>query len=210
MKIYDCFQFFDEEMLLDLRLNIMDKYVDKFVITEASYMHNGKSKELLFDINKFSKFKDKIIYIVVDKQPSDIETIYEYDKDSKDTSGQKLVNNSSKREHLQRDMAIKYLAGNRLTGLSTDTKPTTVATNSVFTETDTKKDYIFNGSAWVAAGVGATIEGTDIRKSGRLITLDYKDELIGEHKLYSSENIKKQNIISRLLSSLNFLLWGDA
>ena len=38
----------------------------------------------------------------------------------------------------------------------------------------------------------------------------YKDELIGEHKLYSSENIKKQNIISRLLSSLNFLLWGDA
>jgi len=59
-------------------------------------------------------------------------------------------------------MAIKYLAGNRLTGLSTDTKPTTVATNSVFTETDTKKDYIFNGSAWVAAGVGATIEGSEI------------------------------------------------
>ncbi len=45
MKIYDCFQFFDEEMLLDLRLNIMDKYVDKFVITESTYMHNGKSKK---------------------------------------------------------------------------------------------------------------------------------------------------------------------
>ena len=65
MKIYDCFMFFDEEMLLDLRLNIMDKYVDKFVITEATYMHSGESKKLLFDINKFSKFKDKIIYIVV-------------------------------------------------------------------------------------------------------------------------------------------------
>ena len=70
MKIYDCFQFFDEEMLLDLRLNILDKYVDKFVITEATYAHNGKFKKLVFDINKFSKFKDKIIYIVVDKQPS--------------------------------------------------------------------------------------------------------------------------------------------
>ena len=69
MKIYDCFQFYDEEMLLDLRLNIMDKYVDKFVITEANYLHNGKAKTLLFDINKFSKFKDKIIYIVVDKPP---------------------------------------------------------------------------------------------------------------------------------------------
>ena len=44
MKIYDCFMFFDEEMLLDLRLNIMDKYVDKFVITESTYMHSGKSK----------------------------------------------------------------------------------------------------------------------------------------------------------------------
>ena len=47
MKIYDCFMFFDEEMLLDLRLNIMDKYVDKFVITEATYMHSGKPKKLL-------------------------------------------------------------------------------------------------------------------------------------------------------------------
>ena len=52
MKIYDCFMFFDEEMLLDLRLNILNKYVDKFVITEASYMHSGKPKKLIFDINK--------------------------------------------------------------------------------------------------------------------------------------------------------------
>ena len=56
--------FFDEEMLLDLRLNIMNKYVDKFVITESTYMHSGKSKKLIFDINKFPKFKDKIIYIL--------------------------------------------------------------------------------------------------------------------------------------------------
>ena len=56
MKIYDCFMFFDEEMLLDLRLNIMDKYVDKFVITEATYTHNGSRKKLNFDINKFRKF----------------------------------------------------------------------------------------------------------------------------------------------------------
>ena len=48
MKIYDCFMFFDEEMLLDLRLNIMDKYVDKFVITEATYTHSGSPKKLIF------------------------------------------------------------------------------------------------------------------------------------------------------------------
>ena len=96
--------FFDEEMLLDLRLNIMDKYVDKFVITEANYMHSGRPKKLLFDIGKFAKFKDKIIYNVVDKQPQNIEIIHKDDKDKKDTRGQKLVNNSNRREHYQRDM----------------------------------------------------------------------------------------------------------
>ena len=101
--------FFDEEMMLDLRLNILDKYVDKFVITEATYMHSGKPKKLLFDINKFSKFKNKIIYNVIDKEPSDIETIYEKDNDEKDTRGQKLANNSNKREHLQREMAQESL-----------------------------------------------------------------------------------------------------
>ena len=109
MKIYDCFMFFDEEMMLDLRLNILNKYVDKFVITEATYMHSGRPKKLVFDINKFSKFKDKIIYNVVDKEPPDIETIHEEDNDEKDTRGQKLANNSNKREHLQREIAQESL-----------------------------------------------------------------------------------------------------
>ena len=107
MKIYDCFQFFDEEMLLDLRLNIMNKYVDKFVITEATYMHSGKPKKLIFDINKFSKFRDKIIYIPVDKQPVNLETINE--NDSNDIKGSKLINNSVKRENFQREMAKNAL-----------------------------------------------------------------------------------------------------
>ena len=109
MKIYDCFQFFDEEMLLDLRLNVLDKYVDKFVITEATYMHNGKSKKLNFDINKYSKFKDKIIYIVVDTPPPDLFEIKESDRNEKDTRGQKLVLNGYKRDNYQRQMAQKIL-----------------------------------------------------------------------------------------------------
>ena len=91
--------FFDEEMLLDLRLNIMDKYVDKFIITEATYMHSGKSKKLFFDINKFSKFKDKIIYIVVNKQPTDLLEINENDSDDEKLS--KKTDNAKKREVLQ-------------------------------------------------------------------------------------------------------------
>jgi len=109
MKIYDCFQFFDEEMLLDLRFNILDKYIDKFVITEATYMHNGKPKNLNFDINKYPKFKDKIIYIIVDKPPPDLFEIYPSDNDEKDTRGQKLVLNGYKRDNYQREMANKAL-----------------------------------------------------------------------------------------------------
>ena len=60
MNIYDCFMYFDEDLLLDLRLNTLDKFVKKFIITEATYAHNGSKKELKFDISKFSKFKDKI------------------------------------------------------------------------------------------------------------------------------------------------------
>ena len=107
MKIFDCFMFFDEEMLLDLRLNVMNKYIDKFVITEATYMHSGKPKRLSFDINKFSKFRDKIIYNVVDKQPSNLETINKYD--SKELRGSKLINNSLKRENYQREMGMNSL-----------------------------------------------------------------------------------------------------
>lgn len=66
MNIYDCFMYFDEDLLLDLRLNIMNKYVKKFIITEATYTHNGSKKKLNFNINNFSKFKDRIKYIVAD------------------------------------------------------------------------------------------------------------------------------------------------
>ena len=53
MKIFDCFMYFDEDLLLDLRLNILDKFVDKFVIVESNLTHTGKLKEFKFDINKF-------------------------------------------------------------------------------------------------------------------------------------------------------------
>jgi len=72
-------------------------------------MHNGKSKKLNFDINKYSKFKDKIIYTVVDNQPPDIFKIEEKDNDIKDTRGQKLVLNGYKRDNYQRQMASKVL-----------------------------------------------------------------------------------------------------
>ena len=93
--------YFDEDLLLDLRLNSLNKFVKKFVITEATYTHNGSKKKLNFDINKFKKFKDKIIYIVVDKQPKDIMELKE--NDTKQKRGEKLILNGMARDYFQRE-----------------------------------------------------------------------------------------------------------
>ena len=75
MKIYDCTTFYSEHMMLDLRFNILNEHVHKFVVIESTYSHSGKKKKLNFDINNYSKFKDKIIYKVIDYEPANIEDI---------------------------------------------------------------------------------------------------------------------------------------
>ena len=72
MKIIDCIMYFDEDLNLELRLNILDKYVDKFVIVEATTTHSGKRKKLNFDIKNFYAFKNKIDYLIVDDIPKNI------------------------------------------------------------------------------------------------------------------------------------------
>ena len=79
MKIYDCFMFFKEEMIFNIRLNIMDIYIDKFVIIKTTYKDSGRLKKLFFDISKLSKFKNKIIYNIINKGPPTIDAIYEDD-----------------------------------------------------------------------------------------------------------------------------------
>ena len=99
--------FFDEEMLLDLRLNILDKFVDQFVIVESSYTHSGKEKKLIFDINKYSKFKEKINYIILKDPPEGIEVINS--NDSEGEISRKEILNALKRENLQRDKIFNGL-----------------------------------------------------------------------------------------------------
>ncbi len=107
MNIYDCFMYFDEDLLLDLRLNILKDHVKKFVITESTYLHSGKEKKLNFDYKNFSKFKDKITYIIVDTPPPGIEKIDP--KDSVEIKNKKILDNSLKRENNQRNKLIDGL-----------------------------------------------------------------------------------------------------
>ena len=68
-KVFDCVIFFNEVDLLKIRLNILDKFVDYFVICESNYDHRGKHKKLNFDIKNFKKFEKKIIYVILEKFP---------------------------------------------------------------------------------------------------------------------------------------------
>jgi beta-1,4-mannosyl-glycoprotein beta-1,4-N-acetylglucosaminyltransferase len=109
MKIFDCFQFFDENMMLDLRLNILNEHVHKFIIVENSFMHSGLEKNPVFDINNFSRFKDKIIYILVDKLPLGLHDINKIE--DKNTRGNRIIDNTLMIEHNQRNSISKGLHG---------------------------------------------------------------------------------------------------
>ena len=107
MRIFDCFMYFDEEIILDVRLNTLNKFVDYFVIAESKFTHSGKKRNLNFNINKFEKFKDKIIYLIYDEEPQGIEIINE--NDHKNDKARKTIMNAVKRENGQRNYLQKGL-----------------------------------------------------------------------------------------------------
>ena len=71
-RIYDCFCYFNEDLILELRLETLWDYVDYFVISEASYTHAGQARPKNFDIKKFEKYADKIRYIPLEERPEGI------------------------------------------------------------------------------------------------------------------------------------------
>ena len=77
MNIYDCTTFYSEDMMLDLRFNILNEHVHKFVVVESTFSHSGNKKKLNFNINNYPKFKDKIIYKVIDFEPPNLHKITE-------------------------------------------------------------------------------------------------------------------------------------
>ena len=107
MKIYDCFMYFDEEVVLDVRLNTLNEFVDYFVIVESIYTHKGDPIELKFNHKKFEKFKDKIIYIVDEEtypQTDEINT-----EDSEGEKYRKAIFNAAYRENGQRNLITRWL-----------------------------------------------------------------------------------------------------
>ena len=105
MKIFDCFMYFDEEIVLDLRLNTLNDYVDYFVIVESNFTHKGEKRKLMFNHQKFSKFKNKIIYLVYDEEPENIKKVLNTDNESEKSI--KYILNAAYRENGQRNFISK-------------------------------------------------------------------------------------------------------
>lgn len=105
-KIYDCFQFYNELDILDIRFNTLYDYVDKFVLVEARFTHQGNPKPLYFEENKerYAKFMDKIEHIVLDEMiPWDDPYILKQQNKQYFEHGDKdLI-----RERYQRDMMVR-------------------------------------------------------------------------------------------------------
>jgi len=72
VKIFDCTTFYNEKMMMDVRFNVLSQYVSKFIVVESTFSHSGKKKKLNFNIDDYPKFKDKIIYLVIDHEPIEL------------------------------------------------------------------------------------------------------------------------------------------
>jgi beta-1,4-mannosyl-glycoprotein beta-1,4-N-acetylglucosaminyltransferase len=96
--IYDCFTYFNEDLVLDIRFNTLDEFVDKFVVVEATKDHSGRPKGLNFNINNFSRFKKKINYVVVDDIPNEANSFY---------NGKVKYHENFVRENYQRNQIMK-------------------------------------------------------------------------------------------------------
>tara|TARA_B100001750_G_scaffold49083_1_gene37133 strand:+ start:501 stop:1397 length:897 start_codon:yes stop_codon:yes gene_type:complete len=104
MKIFDCFMYFDEDLVLELRLNYLSKFVDQFVIVESKFNHKGEERKLKFNLKNFRKFEEKIIYINLDQNPKGIEKVNESDTEIE--KSHKYIFNSIKRENYQRNQIL--------------------------------------------------------------------------------------------------------
>ena len=72
MKIIDTTTYFEEKLMMNLRFNILNSYVDHFIVCEARFTHSGKRKDINFKKTDYPNFVNKITHLIIDKEPNDI------------------------------------------------------------------------------------------------------------------------------------------
>lgn len=104
MKVFDCITYYNEPLLFNLRLNILNKFVDEFVVCEANFTHSGEKKKINFKAEDYPKFKNRITHLIVDREPNGLINIT---KDNKHNNSLFRLNAAKRIEH-QRNYLIKH------------------------------------------------------------------------------------------------------
>ena len=102
MKIIDTTTYFDEKLMMSIRFNILNSFVDKFIVCESRYSHSGKEKKINFNIKDYPEFQNKIIHLIVDNEPDNLIM------GKKLTQGEKRLNSIIRIKH-QRNYIMKAL-----------------------------------------------------------------------------------------------------
>ena len=98
--------YFDEEIVLDLRLNTLNEFVDYFVIVESIFTHKGDKRKLKFNPKKFEKFKDKIIYLVFEQEPEGLSKINDPLNDDGEYIMNALLRENSQRNYISEGLKL--------------------------------------------------------------------------------------------------------
>ena len=185
MKIYDCFIYFDEDLLLDLRFNILDKFVDKFIIVESKFSHRGEKRKPTFDKNKFSKFKNKIEYFLLEEEPKNLFKIKKNDK----LFNEKIILNGNLREFFQRNSILLGLKKAEPDDLIIISDVDEIPQLNFIKLNDVGNDIVFFNQIFCC----------------------YKFNLFSKMNWHGSRMIKKKNLISpqwlRDIKSRNYPFW---
>ena len=102
MKIIDTTTYFEEKLMMNLRFNILNSYVDNFIVCEARFTHSGKKKDINFKKKDFPEFEHKITHLIIDKEPIDI--IKKNELNSYDLRFNSITRIRAQRDYLMRSL----------------------------------------------------------------------------------------------------------
>ena len=185
MKIYDCFIYFDEDLLLEARLNILDRFIDKFIIVESKFSHRGEARSPTFNIKNYKKFEKKIDYYLLDTNPKNLHVINNNDK----LINEKIIINGNLREFYQRNAISKGLTKADKDDLILISDVDEIPNLEEINFNDVKNSFIFFNQIFCC----------------------YKFNLYSKMKWCGSRMVKKKNLISpqwlRDIKDRNYPFW---
>ena len=180
MKIFDCVTFFEENRLMNLRFNILNKFVDKFIVCEGQYDHRGNPKKINFDKKNFPGFENKINHIICEKFPDALDPW--------------------KRQAFQRDFILENLDECSDNDLIMFSDPDEIPNPLMLKNLDLKKKYgIFLQKLFYYKinmqdlELGCNWEGTRICRKKNLKSIDYmRQKVVKKNIKYGLWRIDKE------------------